>query len=444
MLLSSSPSIIPGWQVTIRGRRLSGLSAPLFDPQNGSPVYPMLLTETIRVAFAALRANRLRSLLTMLGIVIGVGAVIAVIALGNGAQNSVRDRLARLGTTILQINSQRVQQGGVASASFVKLTMADVNMIRDRSPAVVGVNPQQDRNMQVVWTNKNSNVQITGTDPNFLSVRGFRMEAGEMFTAADNAGRRRVVVLGGDVPQLLGVEDGASLIGQHLRIQGRMFTVIGLMARRGANGFGDGDEQILIPFNTGRFELFGTDRINDIWALAQSEDSLQAAMAQIQSAMRRSHKKLPGTPDDFTIRNQADFLTTLSETTQTFSVLLAGIAAVSLLVGGIGIMNIMLVSVTERTREIGVRKALGATRGNILLQFLTESVVLCILGGALGVGFGMFAAAQMQRTMGWNTAVDLASIALAFGFASGIGLIFGVWPARRAAMLDPIEALRYD
>jgi putative ABC transport system permease protein len=404
----------------------------------------MLLTETIRVAFAALRANRLRSLLTMLGIVIGVGAVIAVIALGNGAQNSVRDRLAKLGTTILQINSQRVNQGGVASASFVKLTMLDVNSIRDRSPTVVGVNPQQDRNMQVVWKNKNTNVQITGTDPNFLQVRGFKMESGEMFTAADNAGRRRVAVLGGDAGQLLGFDDGSALIGEHIRIQGRMFTVIGVMARRGANGFGDGDEQILIPFNTGRFELFGTDRINDIWALAQSEDSLQAAMAQIQAAMRRSHRKLAGSPDDFTIRNQADFLTTLSETTQTFSMLLTGIAAVSLLVGGIGIMNIMLVSVTERTREIGIRKALGATRGNILLQFLTESVVLCVLGGALGIFFGMFAAAQMQRTMGWNTAVDFQSIVLAFGFASAIGLIFGVLPARRAALLDPIEALRYD
>jgi putative ABC transport system permease protein len=404
----------------------------------------MLLTETIRVAFSALRANRLRTLLTMLGIVIGVGAVIAVIALGNGAQNAVRDRLAKLGTTILQINSQRVQQGGVASASFVKLTMADVNMIRERSPAVVGVNPQQDRDLQVVWTNKNTRVQITGTDPNFLQVRGFKMESGQMFTAADNAGRRRVAVLGGDVAQTLGPEDGVRLIGEKIRIQGRQFTVIGVMARRGANGFGDGDEQILIPFNTGRFELFGTDRINDIWALAQSEDSLQSAMAQIQAAMRRAHKKRAGTPDDFTIRNQADFLTTLSETTQTFSVLLAGIAAVSLLVGGIGIMNIMLVSVTERTREIGIRKALGATRGNILLQFLTESVVLCIIGGAIGVFFGIFAAAQMRRTMGWNTAVDFKSIVLAFSFASAIGLIFGVLPARRAALLDPIEALRYD
>jgi putative ABC transport system permease protein len=404
----------------------------------------MLLTETIRVALSALSANRLRSLLTMLGIVIGVGAVIAVIALGNGAQNAVRDRLAKLGTTILQINSQRVNQGGVASASFVKLTMADVNSIRERSPAVVGVNPQQDRDLQVVWTNKNTRVQVTGTEPNFLQVRGFKMESGEMFTAADNAGRRRVAVIGGDVAQTLGLDDGVRLIGENIRIQGRQFTVIGVMARRGANGFGDGDEQILIPFNTGRFELFGTDRINDIWALAQSEDSLQSAMAQIQASMRRSHKKRAGTPDDFTIRNQADFLTTLSETTQTFSVLLAGIAAVSLLVGGIGIMNIMLVSVTERTREIGVRKALGATRGNILLQFLTESVVLCIIGGAIGVFFGIFAAAQMQRTMGWNIAVIYGASARGFCCARALGLIFGVLPARRAALLDPIEALRYD
>jgi putative ABC transport system permease protein len=404
----------------------------------------VLLTEVLRVAIGALRANKLRSLLTILGIVIGVGAVIAMIALGNGAEQAVRDRIARLGTTIIQINPQRVQQGGVGTATIVKLTMRDVQSIRERSPNVVGVNYQQDRPLAVVWKNKNATVQVTGTATNFLQVRGFKLALGQMFSERDDRGRRRVAVLGAGVLPLLGSPTGAELLGERIRIAGRMFTVIGILADRGVTGVGDADEQILIPFETGRFEIFGTDRIQDIWALASSEDSLITAMAEIQLALRRSQRLRSGSPDTFTMRNQSDFLVALSETTQTFTLLLAGIAAVSLLVGGIGIMNIMLVSVTERTREIGVRKALGATRRSILMQFLAEAVVLCLLGGAIGVGVGLAAATLSQSTMGWNTAVDVRSIVLAFGFASATGLIFGVWPARRAARLDPIEALRYE
>ncbi len=404
----------------------------------------MQLTETIRVALNALRTNAMRSLLTMLGIVIGVGAVIAMIALGNGAQNSVKERIARLGTTVLQVNAQRVQQGGVGTGTQAKLTFQDVNFILDRSPAVQDVNPQQDRNLQVVWKNKNTNVQITGTLPNFLTVRGFTIAKGAMFSTADDNARKKVAVLGGGVAELLGVDNPDALIGEQLRIGGRQFTVVGVLESKGATGFGDGDQQILIPFQTGRFGTFGTDRINDIWVRAAGEDSVEAAMGEVQSAMRRSHKLLAGKPDDFSIRNQADFLQTLNETTQTFTLLLAGIAGVSLLVGGIGIMNIMLVSVTERTREIGIRKALGATKVNIMLQFLTESVVLCLLGGAAGIGAGMIAAYEFQKLAGWNAAVDFQSIVLSFGFASAIGLVFGVWPARRAASLDPIEALRFE
>jgi putative ABC transport system permease protein len=404
----------------------------------------VLILETFRVALDALRVNRMRSLLTMLGIVIGIAAVIAMVALGNGAQNSVKERIARLGTTVLQINPQRVMQGGVGTGTQAKLSMQDVQFIRERSPNVLAVNMQQDRPLQVVWRNRNTNVQVTGTAPNFLEVRGFHMATGRMFTQAEDNGRRKLAVLGADVLPLLGVDNGDALIGERIRIAGRAFTVVGVMAARGQTGFGDADEQILIPFQTGRFGTFGTDRINDIWALAISEDSVEAAMAEVQAALRRSHKLRAGRPDDFSIRNQTDFLTALNETTQTFTTLLAGIAAVSLLVGGIGIMNIMLVSVTERTREIGIRKALGATRTNILLQFLTESVVLCLLGGAFGIGAGLVTADQVHRAMGWNTAVDVRTLAIAFGFASATGLLFGVWPARRAATMDPIEALRYE
>ena len=404
----------------------------------------MHFTEIVRVALGALRVNKMRSLLTMLGIVIGVGAVIAMVALGNGAQNTVRERIARLGTTVLQINPQRVQQGGIGTGTPAKLTMKDVEMIRERAPNVLAVNMQQDRPLQVVWKNRNTSVQVTGTAPNFLSVRSFTIATGRMFTATDDNARRRVAVLGADVLPLLGADNAEAMIDEHIRIAGRMFTVIGVMAAKGATGFGDADEQILIPFTTGRFGTFGTDRINDIWALAASEDSVTIAMAEVQMAIRRSHRLLAGRADDFSIRNQADFLSILSETTQTFTMLLAGIAAVSLLVGGIGIMNIMLVSVTERTREIGVRKALGATRGNILLQFLTEAVVLCLVGGAMGIGAGLITASVMHQTMGWNSSVDAQSIVIAFAFASSIGLVFGVWPARRASRLDPIEALRFE
>ncbi|HVZ47455.1 MAG TPA: ABC transporter permease [Gemmatimonadaceae bacterium] len=405
----------------------------------------MLLTETVGVALGALRANTLRSALTMLGIVIGIGAVIAMVALGNGAQAQVKERINRLGTTVLQVNPQRVNQGGInVGGSMAKLTVKDVAAIEDRAPHVVGVNFQQDRNLQVVWGRQNTNIQVTGTIPNFLDVRGFRVEAGRMFTAQEEVGRKKLAVLGSQALVNLNIPSPEDVIGTQIRIASRAFTVIGVLAEKGNTGMGDGDNQILVPFSTGRFELFGTDRINDIWTLASSEADMDLAMGEIEAALRRSHRLGVGRPDDFTIRNQADFLEVLNETTQTFGLLLAGIAAVSLVVGGIGIMNIMLVSVTERTREIGVRKALGATRANVLLQFLIEAVVLCILGGAVGIGAGVVGASQLAKSMGWAAVIDGQSILIAFGFASATGVIFGVWPARRAATMDPIVALRYE
>ena len=404
----------------------------------------MLLTETFAVALSSLRANKLRSLLTMLGIVIGVGAVISVIALGNGAESAVKDRIARLGTTTLQINPQRVMQGGIGTTQIAKLTMDDVKAIEERALNVAAVTPQQDRNLQVVWGNRNINVQVTGTTPNFLEVRGFQMAVGRMFNIAEGRGRRNVVVFGSEAAKNFDVADPRVLLGEKVRIAGRQFEVIGVMAEKGATGFGDGDNQVLVPFEVGRFGLFGTDRINDIWARAAYEDSVTVAMGEIQAALRRSHKIAPGRPDDFRVQNQSDVLETLGEATRTFSVLLAGIAAVSLLVGGIGIMNIMLVSVTERTREIGVRKALGATRRTILIQFIIEAVVLCLVGGLIGIVVGIGGATLMQQSFGWNASVNWAAIAMSFAFSAAVGLVFGVWPARRAARLDPIVALRYE
>ncbi|HVZ49542.1 MAG TPA: ABC transporter permease [Gemmatimonadaceae bacterium] len=405
----------------------------------------MLLGETLRVAIAALRANKMRSLLTMLGIVIGIGAVIAMVALGNGAQESIQARIAALGTTVLQVNPQRVRQAGVAiDGSIAKLTVDDVEAIRQHAPDVLMVNYQQDRNLQVVYQDHNTNLRVVGTVPNFLDVRGYALEVGRMFTDREEAARRRVAVIGAGVAAALEIGDPYELLDKQIRIASRAFTVVGILKTKGAGGFGNPDEQILIPFSTGRFQVFGTDRLNDIWALAGSEDLIGPAMDEITIALRRSHRLRFDQPEDFLIRNQSDYLETLNETTETFSLLLAGIAAVSLVVGGIGIMNIMLVSVTERTREIGVRKALGATRLNVLLQFLIEAVVLCVLGGAVGILLGIVGSAQLAASMGWTASIDVRSIAIAFFFSSVVGVLFGVWPARRAARLDPIIALRYE
>jgi len=367
-----------------------------------------------------------------------------MIALGNGAENAVKDRIKRLGTTVLWINPQRVNQGGIGTTSTAKLTMADVDQIEQRAQHIAGVNQQQDRPLQVVWRNKNTNVQITGTGSNFLEVRGFKLAEGRMFTDAEDRARARVAVLGAGVLPLLDVTNPSAMLGERVRIGGRQFTVIGVLADRGVSGVGDADQQVLIPFSTGRFGTFGTDRLNDIWVRAVDEPSLDAAMLEVQQILRRSHRLRQGQADDFTVRNQSDFLVALGETTQTFTTLLAGIAAVSLLVGGIGIMNIMLVSVTERTREIGIRKALGATRTNILLQFLVEAVVLCLAGGALGVGLGIGTSTLLRESFGGQTAMSTSAVALAFMFAAGVGILFGVWPAWRASVLDPITALRYE
>jgi putative ABC transport system permease protein len=243
----------------------------------------------------------------------------------------------------------------------------------------------------------------------------------------------------------MGLDSPDALLGENIRIRGIQFLVIGILESKGqATPFGNPDDQILVPINTARFRVIGSDRLRSISVLAESEDKIPEAMADIQRVLRREHRLRQGKPDDFQIRSQADFLNTLGETTQVFTFLLSGIAAVSLLVGGIGIMNIMLVSVTERTREIGVRKALGATRRNILLQFLIEAVVLCCMGGVVGILLGATGATVMSHTAGWSTQVSPSAVGLAFAFSALVGVLFGVWPARRAASLDPIIALRYE
>jgi len=407
----------------------------------------MLIAEVFRVALGALRANKLRSLLTMLGIVIGVGAVIAMDGIGRGAQESIKSRITALGTTLLTVQAGQARgMGGIASGTDrARMTMSDAVALEDQGTMLNAVQPEMTRDLQIQFNAKNASTRVIGTTANYLEVRKYEMEGGRMFTTQEDAGKQRLAVVGPAVLTNLGIENMQAIIGEPVRIRGIQFTVIGVLKSKGqTSAFGNPDDQVLIPIQTARFRIFGTDRVNSISVLAPSEALIPEAMADIQKILRREHRLPREKEDDFNIRNQADFLATAAETSKVFSSLLAGIASVSLIVGGIGIMNIMLVSVTERTREIGVRKALGATSKNILFQFLIEAVVLCLLGGGIGVLLGAGGAMVLSKFANFNTEISSQSVILAFAFSAGVGVIFGVWPARRAASLDPIMALRYE
>jgi putative ABC transport system permease protein len=334
---------------------------------------------------------------------------------------------------------------GISFDQSMKLTMDDAAALEERATNLSAVQPEMTSRLQVQYLNQNTNTSIVGTTSNYLEVRKYQLQAGRMFSRSEDEGRQRVAVLGPTVLEALGINSPDAIIGEPVRIRGIQFTVIGVLKSKGqSTPFGNPDDQVLVPITTGRFRLFGSDRLRSISVLALSEDKIPDAMADVQRVLRREHRLVQGRPDDFMIRSQADFLNTLGETTQVFTYLLSGIAAVSLLVGGIGIMNIMLVSVTERTREIGIRKALGATKSNILLQFLIEAVVLCLLGGLIGALVGSGGATAMSAFFQWNTIISPSAIVAAFVFSAVVGVVFGVWPARRAAGLDPIVALRYE
>ena len=290
---------------------------------------------------------------------------------------------------------------------------------------------------------RNLNLQVIGTLPEHARVNGYTLEFGRMFTGADDASRRRVAVLGGEVPELLQVPP-ASLVGATVVVKNMPFEVVGVYRRKGAFGYGNPDDDVYIPLATSRFRITGEEEVQTISAQVAAGSDLGAAMVEIERVLRREHGLAPGRDNDFTLLDRRQFLATQQETTEILGFLLAGIAGVSLVVGGIGIMNIMLVTVTERTREIGIRKAIGATRGAILMQFLVESVILCLAGGALGVLLGIATAAALSRFAGWQTAVTADSLLLAFGFSAAVGVVFGLWPARRASRLDPVEALRHE
>jgi putative ABC transport system permease protein len=405
----------------------------------------MLIEEIVRVALQAVRANKLRSLLTMLGIIIGVGAVITMVALGNGARKAVEERIHSLGPTLLTIEPGQSYQDGVASAVKISLTVDDYTALAQDARYFVGFVPELNDDYQVQYGSTNINVGVTGTTPDYGPVKGYTMTSGRMFSAGDDDARRRYAVLGADVPDLLKA-NAATLIGNEIQIRGIPFEVVGILSEKGTSGSGRGnpDNDILIPLQTARYRVMGSDRLRRLTGKVVDLPHMNLAMIEVERVLRRAHKIPDGKDNDFEMSSQSDVIETFQQTTSTFSFLLASVAAVSLLVGGIGIMNIMLVSVTERTREIGVRMAIGASRRSILLQFLVEAMVLCLGGGLLGVLLGTTGALLLAALAQWNTAISLFSIVVAFAFSASIGLFFGIWPARRAAALDPIVALRYE
>ena len=399
--------------------------------------------ETIKVAVSALRANKLRSFLTMLGIIIGVGAVITVVAMGEGAQRAVQEQIEALGTNQLSVSSGHRWWRGVGSAGGTYLGIDDAEALENESTHLTAVVPEAQTRLQVEYLNRNMNTQIVGTVPAFTEVRNLDLALGRFVSQSDMVARRTVAVLGAQVPDRLG-RSAQELAGATIRIRGIPFEVIGILEASGELGYYSVDDRVMIPLSTARYRISGSDRLNRITVSVASPETMDPAIVEVEQIIRREHRLRPGVEDDFAIRNRADLMETFQETTRTFSILLAGIALVSLIVGGIGIMNIMLVSVTERTREIGVRKAMGARRRDILFQFLVEALTLCFIGGVLGLAAGVGAAAMLARFAAWNTAVAPGAILLAIGFAGAIGLFFGIYPARRASLLDPIVALRYE
>jgi putative ABC transport system permease protein len=405
----------------------------------------MNFKESFFTALAALFANKLRALLTMLGIIIGVAAVITMIAIGEGAQKAVIERIQSLGTNLLFISPGAARGGGMVVIQFgtsVRLKNSDAEAILAKAPAVDAIVPELNRSAQVKYENRNWNTRIIGTTPDYEEVRNFKAVFGRYFTNSEERGVATVCVVGQTiVDNLFPTSDP---LGKRIRIAGANFEVIGVLESKGQSGFQNPDDQIIVPLSTAQRRLFGVDYLSQVTAKVVNDNKMDEAFLEIERILRREHKLREEQDNDFTIRNQADIISTFQETQQTFTFLLAGIAAVSLLVGGIGIMNIMIVSVTERTREIGVRKAIGARKQDIMWQFLIESVVMSVTGGCLGIGLGVLASYLITTYGNLTPIISLNSITVSFVFASFVGIFFGIYPAWKAATSNVIDSLRYE
>jgi putative ABC transport system permease protein len=399
----------------------------------------------LRSAFRALRRNKMRSFLTMLGIIIGVAAVIAMLAIGQGAEYSVKQQISALGTNVLIIFPGSQQQGGirVGAGSVTTLTEDDAVAIGKECPAVAFVSPGARSGGQAIAGNLNWGTSIEGTGAEYLEIRSWPIEYGEFYSEQDVKGAAKVCVLGATVAENLFPE--TSPIGQTVRLRNMPARVIGVLSRKGQNAMGqDQDDVILVPYTTVLRRLSHSPYLRQVIVSATSPATINEAQRQITELLRMRHKIASYDTDDFTIRNQSDLAATATATTEILTILLASIASVSLLVGGIGIMNIMLVSVTERTREIGIRMSVGARGRDILTQFLIEALVLSLLGGLTGIALGVGGSLAISAFAKWPTIITAFSIILSFGFSIAIGIFFGFYPARKAALLNPIDALRYE
>ena len=404
------------------------------------------VTETLFEAVRALQRNKMRTGLTMLGVVIGVASVIATFAIGQGAKATVQEQIRSLGSNVIMVFSGPMQSGGVRSATSAAqgLTAEDAVAIGRECPSVRFASPTTRTQAQVVFEEQNWNTTIQGGDENYLTVRDWPVADGRVFIVSDVRAAAKVCIIGTTVARELFGD--ANPVGSTIRIKNLPFQVIGTLASKGSTSWGqDQDDIIVAPLTTVQQKLQGSRlRIGSILVSAASEDLVDQAIDEISSLLRQRHRLQMGEPDDFMVRSQAEIASTAASTSQAMTLLLSSIALVSLLVGGIGIMNIMLVSVTERTREIGVRRALGARGGDILVQFLAESALVSLIGGAVGVGLGIGVAKLVSRVAQWPTLIAPESILIAFAFSAMVGLFFGYYPARTAARLVPMEALRYE
>jgi putative ABC transport system permease protein len=398
-----------------------------------------------KVASASILKNKMRTLLTMLGIVIGVGAVIVMVAIGNGAQMQIKEQIGSLGTNLIIVMPGSGMMGGVnqGAGSFNKLTVADADKLKKDGTLFAAVSPVVSTRAQVIAQTGNWRTSINGVSTDFLTIRNWTTSSGAFFSDADVQSGRKVAVIGATVAKNL-FPDGDP-VGASIQIGKVPFTIVGVMQAKGQNAGGqDQDDVVLVPYTTAQNRLSGNVRIGQILVSTATPEDMAPAQAEVTSIMRDAHRLDGNADDDFTVRNQTEITEAMSSTTRVMSGLLAAIASISLLVGGIGIMNIMLVSVTERTREIGIRMAIGARGADVLMQFLVESIVMCLLGGLVGLAAGVGGATIVAHLTGWSIATPVSAVFLAIGFSAAVGIFFGFYPARKAAALDPIQALRFE
>ena len=405
----------------------------------------MLFKESIAIAFTSLLSNKMRTILTMLGIIIGVGAVIVMVSIGMGVRQNITNSIASLGSNMLIVTPGSANKGGVRSAagSSQKLKLDDAEAIKKKIKNIDYVSPTVNSSYQIVYGNENWNSSVYGVTPEYLKIRSLSVTSGSFITASDINSRNRVAVIGSTVASNL--FDTTNPVGKNIRIGNQPFRVIGVLESKGQSSMGnDQDDVVIIPLTTAQERLMGITYIRSINIQVSDSSKMDLVQEQVESLLRQRHRIRTGQDDDFTVRNLTSLLETVNNTTPMLTLFLGSIAAISLLVGGLGIMNIMMVSVTERTREIGIRKALGATFKDIMLQFLIEAVIIGVVGGVLGILFGVGSALLVSKVSTFTTYITVFPIVISFSFSVGIGLFFGLYPARKAARLDPIEALRYE